>query len=71
MSERPFDFLHVCSDLKKKFWMTETSKRVRNVAARKLSHIRSPFTSVKLLPLTLTVVWEAFDMGGGGGGGGD
>jgi hypothetical protein len=68
MSERPFDFLDVCSDLKMKFWMSETSKHVRNVAARKLSHVQSPLTSVKLLPLILTVVWEAFDMGGGGGG---
>ena len=70
MNEQPFDLLDVCSDLKKKFWMSETSKHIRNVTARKLSHVQFPCMSVKLPPLTLTIVLEAFDMGGGGGGGG-
>jgi len=48
--------------------MTETSKHLRNVAARKLSHTQFPCILVKLLPLILTIVWEAFDIGGGGGG---
>ena len=45
------------------------SKCLRNVTARKLNHTWFLCTSVKLLPLILTIVWEAFDIGGGGGGG--